>query len=74
MSALSFVSIDRPAFQVVMGAPLFLVLIFGAGWILYRLIEKGGEYIGKAIELRLQTRADRSIRARVGRTPHKQGW
>jgi peptidoglycan/LPS O-acetylase OafA/YrhL len=60
LSVLSFVSIRHPALQVAIGSPAFFALVFGAGWILYLVVEKGGIHIGKVMGQKIQVRAPSS--------------
>jgi peptidoglycan/LPS O-acetylase OafA/YrhL len=54
VSALSASGVGHPAIQVAIGYPVFVVLIFGVGWVNYSLIEKGGQQIGKSVRARIR--------------------
>jgi peptidoglycan/LPS O-acetylase OafA/YrhL len=51
----------HPALQIAIGCPLFFFLIFGLGWVLYALIEKGGQQIGKSVRASTQRHASESL-------------
>ena len=47
LSILSALDIRHPALQIVVGAPVFLVMIFGIGWMLYVFVEKGAAQLAR---------------------------
>jgi peptidoglycan/LPS O-acetylase OafA/YrhL len=52
LSELGVVGLEHPTMQIVIGCPLFFILIFGLGWVLYVLVEKRGQQLGKLMAQR----------------------